>query len=68
MLKRAGKDDDGQQHDMMQNSQAQKEMRMQDVQIEQLTMEIKQLEEDNVQLRNRRPNDGMRLPPLDDQN
>ena len=38
---------------------------MQDVQIEQLQMQIKQLEMDNDMLASRRPNAGMRLPPLE---
>ena len=66
-LRRNEKGEDMQHEEFMMNNQAQKEMRMQDVQIEQLQMQIKQLEMDNEQLASRRPNAGMRLPPLENE-
>ena len=40
-------------------------MRMQELQIEQLQMQIQQLETDNMNLAQRKPAAGMRLPPLE---
>lgn len=45
-------------------NEQQKEIELQELQIQNLQQEIIQLEEENEQLQMRRPNDGYRLPPL----